>query len=77
MGGPWPMQTDTFGHGQQELVRYDHSHEFWDAVLGYSYREHNLRALVVDMLQARHTLFPPPSRTHSLTHSLSLSLSTN
>jgi hypothetical protein len=32
-------------------VEYNQAHAFWDAVMGYGYRENNLRALVVDTLQ--------------------------
>jgi hypothetical protein len=32
-------------------VHYTHAHAFWDAVMGYGYRENNLRALVIDLLQ--------------------------
>ena len=32
-------------------VRWDQSHAFWEEVIGYGYRESNLRAMVIDMLQ--------------------------
>ena len=50
-GGPWPMQDDTYGGQRTGQVRSHAAHDFWDAVLGYGYRENNLRALVVDTLQ--------------------------
>lgn len=34
-----------------EQVQYTHAHAFWDAVMGYGYRQNNLRALVIDLLQ--------------------------
>ena len=43
MGGPWPMQDDTYGNQMQSQVRYDNAHAFWDQVIGYGYRENNLR----------------------------------
>ena len=46
MGGPWPMKNDDYGLGNQVQVPFDQSHAFWDAVLGYSYREQNMRAMV-------------------------------
>ena len=49
-GGPWPMQ-DSDGHKSVGQVHYDHAHDFWDAVLGYGYRENNLRSMVIDTLQ--------------------------
>ena len=32
-------------------VHYTHAHKFWDSVMGFGYRENNLRALVIDLLQ--------------------------
>eukprot|EP01043_Picozoa_sp_COSAG02_P033775 COSAG02_NODE_2323_length_9134_cov_28.189928_10_plen_68_part_00 len=32
-------------------VHYTQAHAFWDAVVGYGYRQNNLRALVIDLLQ--------------------------
>eukprot|EP01052_Picozoa_sp_SAG31_P014851 SAG31_NODE_936_length_10870_cov_5.136966_10_plen_89_part_00 len=50
-GGPWPMQDDTFGGQKTGQVRSHAAHAFWDAVIGYGYRENNLRAMVIDTLQ--------------------------
>ena len=51
MGGPWPMRDDTYASQTTSQVASDHSHAFWDAVLGYGYRQNNLRAIVIDTLQ--------------------------
>ena len=51
MGGPWPMQDDSYGGQMVSQVRYDRSHAFWDEVIGYGFRENNLRAMVIDTLQ--------------------------
>ena len=32
-------------------VHYTQAHAFWDAVMGYGFRQNNLRALVIDLLQ--------------------------
>eukprot|EP00947_MAST-08B_sp_MAST-8B-sp1_P003239 g3239.t1 len=51
MGGPWPMQDDSYGGQMVSQVRYDRSHAFWNEVIGYGFRENNLRAMVIDTLQ--------------------------
>ena len=45
MGGPWPMQDDDVDQ-QNAQVHYSQAHQFWDSVIGYGFRENNLRAMV-------------------------------
>jgi len=45
------MQDDNYGGQKIGQVRYHAAHDFWDAVIGYGYREDNLRAMVIDTMQ--------------------------
>lgn len=61
MGGPWPMEDDTYGGQQTAQINWAHAHEFWDSVIGYGFRENNLRAMVIDTLQVPCVSKPLPA----------------
>jgi hypothetical protein len=59
---PAIVSVRRYGGQQNAQVRFDSAHAFWDGVIGYGYRENNLRAMVIDTLQVT-----PPPHTHTLT----------